>query len=131
MKGNGFTLMELMVVVTIVGIIAGFAIPNYAKSVERAHRKDAENNLMIIHAAQQLYAANNASAYWAGGNLAAINLNLGLNIIANGMTYTCAGGGAAFNCTAVRVGGWAFTVTVNQGAIVPGGGNPSCGGTCP
>ncbi len=122
---TAFTLVELMVVVVILGVVAGFAIPNYTKSVERSHRKDAESNLKMVHAAQQMYAARNDDSYWSGGNLAAINSTLQLNIVANGKTYTCTGGGTAFSCTAVR-GAW--TVTITQASTTP-----TCApsGSCP
>lgn len=116
-----------MVIVVIVGIMAGFAIPNYARSMERSHRRDAENNLLVIHAAQQLYAARNDGLYWGNGDLAAINSNLDLNILSNGMTYACAGGGATYTCTAARNGGWVFTITITE--AVPA--NAACGGNCP
>ena len=136
-KRAGFTLMELMVVVTIVGLVAAFAIPDYTKSVEKTHLKDAQNNLMLIHAAQQMYFAQNNNIYWPGGAgaagaLAAINSGLGLNIIANGMTYSCSQTLTTnFTCTAVRTGATAFTVTITEAAVSLGT-NPSCtAGACP
>ena len=95
---KAFTFMELMVVVTIVGIVAGFAIPNYTRSVERAYRKDGENNLLMIGAAQRIYAARNNGQYLAAPDVNAINSGLGLAIIPNEMTYLC----TSVSCSAVR-----------------------------
>jgi len=121
-----------MIVVVIIGIIAAFAVPNYTRAVERAHLRDAIVQLTNIHAANQIYRAEN-NEYWpstsTSQDLAAINAALDLGVIANGMTYTCVGvpAGTSFTCTAVRDPPAAsFTVTVTHASS-----NPSCTGACP
>lgn len=44
-KQKGFTLVELMVVVAIIGILAGIVYPNYQDSVRKARRADAKGAL--------------------------------------------------------------------------------------
>jgi type IV pilus assembly protein PilE len=45
-KINGFTLIELMIVVAIVGILAGIAYPSYVDSVQKSRRSDATGALL-------------------------------------------------------------------------------------
>ncbi|MCK5580380.1 MAG: type II secretion system protein [Candidatus Omnitrophica bacterium] len=128
---KAFTLMEIMVVIVIAGVIAGFAIPSYVKSMERSHESDAINQLSTIHAANQIYLSR-AGRYWPLGEINEyeideINAALSLNIIANGMTYSCIGigGGTAFTCTATRdAPATPFTVTVTEAALDAT--NPMC-----
>jgi type IV pilus assembly protein PilE len=89
---NGFTLIELMVVVAIIGIIAAIAYPSYTESMMKSRRADAEGSLLSLANAMERYytvsntycntnptvnaavqAAANTCASTAGGTVAANN----------------------------------------------------------
>lgn len=57
---KGFSLLELMVVVAIVGILAFIAYPGYKNSVLKSHRADATSTLMdAMQREERYYSENN------------------------------------------------------------------------
>jgi type IV pilus assembly protein PilE len=59
MKKNGFSLIELMIAVVIVGILAAIAIPGYTSYIKRANRTDATKSLAAIaQALERCYSQN-------------------------------------------------------------------------
>lgn len=48
LPAKGFTLIELMIVVAIVGILAAIAYPSYAEQMRRAKRSDAQTAILEV-----------------------------------------------------------------------------------
>jgi len=57
MNRKGFTLIELMIVVAIIGILAAIAIPNFLAMQLRAKRAELPSNLDAIRTAEKAYQA--------------------------------------------------------------------------
>ena len=60
-KYNGFTLIELMAVLVILGALASIAIPHYAEYKERAHEAQCESNRYHIELDERAYYVDHGS----------------------------------------------------------------------
>ncbi|MDT8406824.1 MAG: type IV pilin protein [Methylococcales bacterium] len=57
-KQAGFTLIELMIAVAIIGIVASIAYPSYQDSVRKSRRSDAKAGLLSLQMAQAKFRAS-------------------------------------------------------------------------
>lgn len=93
MNRKGFTLVELLMVVIIIGILVTLAVPSYYKSIERTKGSKAKASLRTITNAQVQYRALH-DTYCATAdiaNLADVDLPADLIALDDGdWTYDCA-----------------------------------------
>ena len=59
MRWRGFTLLELVMVIIVIGILAAIALPNFTPMKEKALDKEAQASLRLILAAQKIYRMEN------------------------------------------------------------------------
>lgn len=94
-KNHGFTLIELMIVVAIVGILSAIAYPSYTEYVRRGHRAEARAGL--LQAAQWMERAATATGVYPKTinfpqNLKKVpNDRYDISIISDGSTFTLTG----------------------------------------
>lgn len=55
-NAKGFTLVEIMIVVAIIGLLAAIAVPNFVQARQTARTNACVNNLRLIDAAKEQYA---------------------------------------------------------------------------
>src|SRR3954454_4517689 len=88
-RQSGFTLIELMIVVTIIGILATIAVPIYRSYVRQAHLAEAKPYLLDIASKERSYKMRNGLYCCSAGNMSEANLTSGLSVNLNDTGNFC------------------------------------------
>jgi type IV pilus assembly protein PilE len=135
---GGFTLIEVMIVVVVIGVLAAIALPAFLDSVRKSRRADAITELNKVAQAQERWRANNPNFNNADVSSAATGLRLvgGTTVATNytlGSGYytitigTAAASATSYTATATPAGAQAsdaqcttLTLTMTSGNITYG-----------
>ena len=115
MNRKGFTLVEVLIVVIIIGILAAIGIPQFAASIEKAKGGEARAGLGHIQTGEKVYFAENESYTTTLGSL---DITLSQKYWAFSIATTA----TTYTATASRSGGTASgqTLTMDQAGTISG-----------
>ncbi len=100
MNKKGFTLVEIMIVVAIIGLLAAIGIPSFQKARDNSRTKACINNLRMIDAAKEQWAMEE-------------NGNTGDPVVATDIDSYLRGGTAVVICPADSTKTFATSYTIN------------------
>ncbi len=83
----GFTLLELLIVLVILSVLAGLALPSYAANVERVRAIEAVRHLISTKGSMQRYYTENGVYTGAFLSILGTNLDYNPNLTTVGQTH--------------------------------------------
>lgn len=119
---QGFTLVEIMIVIAIIGILAAIAIPSYTDYVRQARATEATGALADMRIRMEQYFQDNRT--YVGGPCAAPT-----GISTTFFTYSCSVPGTATAYTLAATGAGemaAYTYSINQNNTKTSSFNAAC-----
>ena len=117
---KGFTLIELMIVIAIIGILAAIAIPQFSAYRTRSYNSAAQSDLRNCATAQEAYYVDHQTYTGVATNLVG---TYGLQTSTN-VVLTTAGSATGYTITAYHTSGDAtYTITGPGGSISKAGGS--------
>lgn len=123
-RPGGFSLVEVMVVLTVIGILVAMAAPSFHRSIEQSRADIAAANLRAVWAAQRLYWLDQRTFAADIATLSALGiLEPEATLSLGGFSYTIRSATAtAFVAAASRASGGAWTgeLTIDETGEVTG-----------
>lgn len=107
MKGvqGGYTLLEVMIVVMLLGILAAIAVPSYGEYVKRGKRAEGQAALHEAAAREERYYAQNNVYITSAADIGKLGMKTsGSDVVSETAQYTLevAGNGGGYTLTAVQ-----------------------------
>lgn len=106
MNKTGFTIIEIIIAIILVGLLSAMAMPNFSRSIKKGYERNAIAQLQALKAAAELYkdvdggypTATNANVAW-------INSTFQLNLIEKDITFRYTGNANSFTADAILPSG--------------------------
>lgn len=124
-RRRGFSILEVILVLTVMSVLIAFSIPSFQRTVEKAKADIAISNLRAAWAAERFYWLDNRSYCENLSQLVTLDL-LDSEMIASTTLYTysvtVSTDGQGFAVTATRVAGssWQGSFSIDQTGVITG-----------
>jgi type IV pilus assembly protein PilA len=112
----GFTLIELMIVIAIIGILAAIAIPQFTAYRKRSYNSAAQSDIRNASTAQEAYYVENRCYSDQLANL--IGTNYGLYNISQGVKVDVAAGTESYTLTSYHSSGNRTFAILGPGGVI-------------
>ncbi len=125
----GFTLVELMVAVIVVGVLVSLGVPGYITARERSLDPEALNGIRVIWLAQRQMISREGQAL-VSSNITVLNQGLSLDLVEDNWDYNVTGSATAPNIDIIagRRGRTWQTNLANATYVTMSA--PACSGAC-
>ncbi len=116
---KGFTLVELVIVIAILGILAMYALPKYQGIIKEARSSEAQAQLGSVRSALGIYYAKNHGVYpaqldgtiFADGSVPEVEVtNSSGTVVKSNAVVTGDGDGVVESTEVTDAGGWVYDV---------------------
>ncbi|MFT5206650.1 MAG: type IV pilus assembly protein PilE [Candidatus Omnitrophota bacterium] len=118
---QGFTIMELLIAIVIMGVLAGIAVPGYQKSVEKSRSTEATVGLKVIHTAEKIYRLDTGAYAGAAATTALTNAQLGIELEQENYVFALGAQTPTttkYSASATRIGtACVFAISVGTGGV--------------